>query len=317
MRHTFSLLLAFFALIPGVVQAADGSLLLLPESGTYPIGQTFQVSVYADPDDVTGKAAEADIRFDRTLLEVAAISTANSALTLWSVEPTYSNEEGLVRFAGWSNNPFVGRNLLLTITFRPKASGTHTVRIESGALLQSDGRATNILTQLGSGTYITEPESIPSISGDGVVLGAETQSDDAPPEAPAVSLSTKDVRSGDYLVFSGIGPKEGRVNVWIEKDGGTPVRESVEASKDGVFMFTSSDRLESGSYRVWFEAYSKYGVLSPQTEPMSLTVLPYGADLVASAAMNIITTPVFIGLALLVFGFLFGYLGYRVVTVRA
>ncbi len=296
--------------------AAEGSLLLIPESGTYPIGQTFQVSVYADPDDVTGKAAEADIRFNTTLLEVAAISTANSALTLWSVEPTYSNEEGVVRFAGWSNEPFLGRNLLLTITFRPKASGTHSVRVDSGALLQNDGRATNILTRLGTGTYVTEPESVATATGDGVVLGASTETEDAPPDAPRVTTHTENLRSGDVLVLSGSGPAGGRVNIWLEKEGENAVRDSVSVSDSGTFVYTSKNRIEAGTYRLWFEAYSKYGVLSPATDVEIITVMPYGIDLVAASAVNVLTTPVFVGLALLVFGFLFGYLAYRVVTVR-
>lgn len=316
MKYFLFVTLALFASTQSAY-AAEGSLILIPETGTYPIGQTFQVAVYADPDDVTGKAAEADIVFNNTLLEVAAISTANSVLTLWSVEPTYSNEEGVVRFAGWSNDPFRGRNLLLTITFRPKASGTHSVRVDSGALLQSDGRATNILTRLGTGTYSTEPESVASVSGDGVVLGASTETEDAPPETPVVTTHMENLRSGDFLVLSGSGPSGGRVNIWIKKAGTNPVRESVPVSDAGVFVYTSQDRMDAGTYELWFEAYSKYGVLSPASDVRTITVLPYGLDLVAASAMNMLSTPVFVGIALLVFGFLFGYLAYRVVTARA
>lgn len=305
-------------LYPTVVWGADGSLVLIPESGTYSIQENFQVQLFADPDGVAGKAAEADIRFNQNLLEVAAISTAGSVMTLWSVEPTYSNEEGLISFSGWSNQPFVGnRSLLLTITFRPKASGTHTVRIESGALLASDSRATNILTKLGTGVYTTKPETITALPDGAAVLGAQTQSEDAPPEAPTITEYSDDLQSGDRLMVSGAGSKGGRVNVWLEKDGGKAVHESIDVDEKGSFVYMSKERLEAGSYRMWFESYSSYGVLSQASKPVSFVVMPDGGNLVAATVYSVFSAPLFMGLALLLFGFLFGYLTYRVFIVRA
>ena len=75
-------------------QTAGGAVLsLAPNSGTYGVGKTFTVQVSVDAAQ-TFNSASAKLNFDKELLSVQTISKTSSALSLWAVEPSFSNSEG-------------------------------------------------------------------------------------------------------------------------------------------------------------------------------------------------------------------------------
>lgn len=138
--------------LPGSVHAA--TLGLSPSSGSFTTGSTFGVSVRVNTQGVAINSAEATVRYPRNILEVSSISKGG-LFTLWPSEPTYSNTDGQVTFAGGLPSPGYNGSAgtLITITFRSKSAGSATVNITGGRVLANDGSGTNVLTSQGSGTY--------------------------------------------------------------------------------------------------------------------------------------------------------------------
>ncbi len=73
-------------------------------------------------------------------LTVSSVSKANSIISLWTVEPTFSNSAGTVNFEGIVLNPgFTGDNgKVMSITFTAKSSGIAAVSYTSGSVLAND-----------------------------------------------------------------------------------------------------------------------------------------------------------------------------------
>lgn len=172
----FAAALGFLFALPHGVEAA--SLNLSPSSGSFTVGSTFNVSVVVNSSGVAINAAQATVRFPTDKLEISALAKAGT-FTLWTVEPTYSNSDGQVIFAGGLPNPgYTGSaGRILTITFHAKAEGNATVTITGGKVLANDGQGTNVLTSQGSGTYT-------------ITAAAAPEPEKNLPAAPTVSSST-------------------------------------------------------------------------------------------------------------------------------
>jgi hypothetical protein len=144
--------------------AQAASLYLSPSSGSYGLGETFQVSMYVSSADQAMNAAEASVKFPNDILEVISVSTKNSIFSLMVESPSFSNANGSAGFSGIVLNPgYTGKNgKLVTLNFKAKALGKAVVSIGSANVLANDGAGTNILTSRGSGTYsiieIKKPE---------------------------------------------------------------------------------------------------------------------------------------------------------------
>jgi hypothetical protein len=88
--------------------------------------------------------------FDKDKLEVINISKIGSILNLWVEEPTFSNIDGTIKFQGGVPNPgFMGNGgVVFYIIFRAKGSGINSLVWKGGEILASDGKGSNILTNL-------------------------------------------------------------------------------------------------------------------------------------------------------------------------
>lgn len=303
------IIVAAVVFFPASAFAAEGSLLVFPSTGSYDVGETFEVTVVADTDGAPITAAEGVLTFTPGTFEVLAVSTAQSALALWAEEPNFSNSAGTVSFSGWAAEPFVSRNArLLTLTVRAQVNGEHTLRFTSGALLAHDGKGSNIVTTLGSGRYSAELKAAVSAGG-GQVLGASTEDPDAPPPRPVLSEYPTDATEGDQAIVRGKALPDAKVAVWLRRDRAEAVEESVESTADGSFVFVSKNRLEAGEYELWAETYSERGVLGPTSGTVSFTVSPRSPSLVA-AAIAFGTGPTASTSLLLAVGFGVGYALY-------
>lgn len=145
----------FFAAGYAANTAQAASLYLSPSSGSYGLGETFQISMYVSSADQAMNAAEASIKFPNDILEVISVSTKNSIFSLMVESPSFSNANGSAGFSGIVLNPgYTGKNgKLVTLNFKAKALGKAVVSIGSASVLANDGAGTNILTSRGSGTY--------------------------------------------------------------------------------------------------------------------------------------------------------------------
>jgi len=146
-------LLTLFFLTSAAADAA--TLFLSPSSDSRTVGDTFGVSVRVSTGGVAINSAQATISFPNDLLEITSLSQTG-VFSLWPVNPSFSNGGGTASFAGGLPSPgYTGSSgTIILVTFRAKAVGTATVTIGSASVLANDGFGTDVLTSLGSGTYI-------------------------------------------------------------------------------------------------------------------------------------------------------------------
>src|SRR6185436_8437514 len=152
-----STFLLVVTLLPGIL-FAEAVLYVSPERGTYPVGQTFEMKVYADTGGSLVNAAEGELSFNTDALQVMNLSTEGSILQSWSTEPAYSNTDGTLHFAGWTKNNYSGvSGLLITVTFKAKRNMVGSARLAAGAILAADGQESNIISSMRSGLYTIMP----------------------------------------------------------------------------------------------------------------------------------------------------------------
>lgn len=169
-RHTGFVRWSWLALLiagwifsaPHVTFAA--TLGLSPNTGVYTSGSTFSVSVTVNTQGAAINAIDGSLSFNPSELSVVSVSRASSIFNLWTTEPTFSNAAGTITFGGGLPPPgYTGtRGTVMTITFRVNAAGTKRVSFSDASVLAADGRGTNVLSTMGSGTYtVTAASSAP------------------------------------------------------------------------------------------------------------------------------------------------------------
>lgn len=143
--------LAYFSL--SLAYASD--LALSPASGTFEAGDTFTVSISVTNNSQPINAISGALTFPTNLLSVESLSKDESIIKLWAEEPSFSNTNGAIKFEGVVLNPgFSGsKGKVLTIVFKAKASGDASVLFSTGSILANDGEATNVIQNMGNGSY--------------------------------------------------------------------------------------------------------------------------------------------------------------------
>lgn len=275
MRLVFLSTLLFF---PFLVQAADGTLYMMPERGAYKIGEVFEVRVLADSGGVPINAVEAELNFNPHALSVEKISVEKSILSSWSTDPFFSNADGIIQFSGWTGGTFTGQDgLLVTITFKALRDASANAHLAAGAMLAvQDG--SNIITSMKSGVYTVAPRDIahPSVaqSLSTEVSGmAEIISEPAPP--PLITRYEQSIAAGETIIVQGKTDPSARLTVWLQK-GSEESMYYAQSDLDGSFTFTAPRPAEEGVYRIWVAADDAYGVSGPQSDRAIINVRPKG-----------------------------------------
>lgn len=151
----------WYCLFPAPVLAGNASLYLAPNSGTFHVGSTFDVSVFVNTGGENINAVKVDLAFDPKKVQIASPTAGKSFISVWISQPVYSNIKGEASFQGGNPSPGVNTSagLVSTITFRAIAPGETTITFnDSSKVLKDDGEGTNILNSLGRGNYtITLP----------------------------------------------------------------------------------------------------------------------------------------------------------------
>lgn len=164
---SFLLIGLSFLLITEVYSQTEASLYFSPSSGKKTVGDTFSISVRVNTAGHSINASEGSVVFDTDKLQVTSVSKTSSIFTLWATEPSFSNADGTVEFAGGIPNPgYSGSNgVIVTINFKAKTAttvkGYTDVVLVSGAVLANDGEGTNILSSLGKASFYISPAGIP------------------------------------------------------------------------------------------------------------------------------------------------------------
>ncbi len=126
-----------------------------PSSGSYEVGSSFTVGVYAESTAVVLNALSGVIAYPQDLLDLVSISKNQSVISLWVQEPTFSNTSGTAGFEGIVLNPgFIGSNgKLITLTFKVKAKGVSVLTFSSGSMLANDGEGSEVPSSKGKGQF--------------------------------------------------------------------------------------------------------------------------------------------------------------------
>lgn len=147
---------------------AESQLFLSPSSGTFPVNEAFPVTVYLDTGGESVNAAEGTITFNAEELEVADIDISRSIFSMWFIAPTSSvkNRQGIIKFSGAvpAGEHYKGNNgALMVVSFKALRPVSSEVWFSQGAaVLAADGRGSNVLSSLRSGTYTLTERQIAS-----------------------------------------------------------------------------------------------------------------------------------------------------------
>ena len=171
--NTYSKLAILFFLIflfaPRQAAAVGASLNLFPNSGTFFVGSTFDVSLFINTGGNHINAVKIDLKFDPKKIQIASPTTGKSLISVWIAQPMYSNRDGTASFQGGMPSPGIvtSNGLISTITFRAISSGETKIFFDdtSQALLD-DGKGTDVLDSMGNGVYnlVIPPPEGPEIS---------------------------------------------------------------------------------------------------------------------------------------------------------
>lgn len=146
----YGILFALFVFVVGAesVEAGTATLKIDPPQGTFYVGSSFDVSVILDTGDETVNAVETELRFPPNILQVTTPTAARSFIAIWTSPPTYSNQEGFVKFQGGVPSPGLktSQGILSTITFRATQPGNVVIELKNSRVLLADGSGTNIFS---------------------------------------------------------------------------------------------------------------------------------------------------------------------------
>jgi hypothetical protein len=156
-----SLAVGFFPAVP--VRAAGANLSLSPASGTYSIGDTFNVNVVLASGGGNGvNASDGNIKFDSDYLAVKKVAHDSSVFSLWTAEPSFSNSAGTIAYSGGAPAAYKGdAGVVISITFSVLKAGSGGANFASASALAADGQGTNILANT-SGAKYTFNEKAPA-----------------------------------------------------------------------------------------------------------------------------------------------------------
>ncbi|MDD4902027.1 MAG: Ig-like domain-containing protein [Patescibacteria group bacterium] len=147
------------------VRAAGATLYLSPSSGTYSVGDVFNVNIVLNSGGGNGvNASDGNIKFDNDYLVVKSISKNNSVFSLWTAEPNFSNTAGTITYSGGAPAAYKGSSgVIISVNFAVLKAGSGGASFSSASALAADGQGTNILANT-SGAQYTFKEKTPVVS---------------------------------------------------------------------------------------------------------------------------------------------------------
>ena len=83
-----------------ITYASDATLFISPITATYTTGETVTLTVVVTSGGQSINAVEGKLEYDPKEVQVLSVDTSTSALTSWTITPTFANDIGEVSFAG-------------------------------------------------------------------------------------------------------------------------------------------------------------------------------------------------------------------------
>lgn len=141
-RYAFPAVLLVSALLGANVisQQSEPKVVLEVSDTQVVIGETAYLDVFVDT-NVPINAVTIDINAPIERVLIDTIEIGNSVITLWTAEPTITNDTIQLR-GGTFRRGFVGKHLIARIPFTPSDSGTFTFSASRIELVAGDGEGT-------------------------------------------------------------------------------------------------------------------------------------------------------------------------------
>jgi hypothetical protein len=162
-------ILIFASLFLSCLTASAATLSFAPAAGNFTTGTTFTVTIEIDPQRKQFTSIEGLLRFDASFLSVVEITKNDSIIDTWLVEPTFSNNDGSVRFAGLSLPNISFRSTLLNITFRTLQHGVASLGVVEGVVLVNGDEEYKLNSQTREGVYTVVSPLMHAIESTGQV----------------------------------------------------------------------------------------------------------------------------------------------------
>lgn len=187
-RISVHLVLALMALVLCVSAwthaAYAAELQFAPKEGTFSSGSEFSVKLVVDPQDATINTVDGIVKFDPSILSVSSVTKDGSVLSLWTVDPTFSNSEGTITFTGGATKPVSAPGTVFTVIFKPKKAGSTNTSVTKASVLAADGKGTEVYKGAVEGSYTIgegkkpPPEPEPTSGGDDGDVGIKDPAPD-------------------------------------------------------------------------------------------------------------------------------------------
>ena len=194
----FCAVLLLVATIPSASALAaagvGGELFATPKSSVELVNVPFDVRIFASTNGDSVNAIEGELAYNPSDFSVEKISIENSILTSFATAPSFDGSAGLIKFSGSTGQTFSGQSgLLLTVRLRPLRVGQSSLDFNSGAMLSTTQRGSNIITSMHSSAFRIEPQQTQARAP---AVAAPTKPADAPSATPSVPVSDATVTSG-------------------------------------------------------------------------------------------------------------------------
>ena len=142
----------FFVLVYSVSAAI---IYMLPERGNFARGDIITVDIKIDSEKESINAAQGTINWSNTVLEFVDVSKDGSVFNFWVQDPELSSEKNSLSFIGGTAKGLSGGALqILKIRFKAIGAGTAELPIVEAVVTASDGRGTNVLSDIKTVTYV-------------------------------------------------------------------------------------------------------------------------------------------------------------------
>ena len=293
----FFLLIIFFA---HSVSAAE--LNLSPSTGSYNVGDTIKVRIVLSSSSQSANAVSGSLTFSNNLMSLTSVSRTGSLISLWPLNPSFSNENGTLDMEGVILNGFTGSNgTILTLYFKAKATGTASIKFKTSSVLADDGQGTNILTNAGQASFdLSAAKDVKTSTPAPVSTSSEPQQNQINNTTTLIKLTTpvitdysKDLKEGEFLVIKGFADPFTDIIITsnsVATASNEVVNESktIQSDHKGIFTYVS-ERVNQGTYMISAQARNQDGVLSDQTLPVKISVTSLSAPNTATKIINTIS----------------------------
>jgi len=162
----FVFFFAWFSVEP--VRAAGASLSIYPQTGTFTVGSTFDVSVFVNTGGENVNAVRVDLKFDPEKLQVVTPAKGISEVGVWVFPPSFSNTKGEITLQGGFSGSGINTSegLISVIVFEAISPGRTEVNfLDSSKVLVGKEEGVDTLTSVNRGVYdiIPSPPKGPKI----------------------------------------------------------------------------------------------------------------------------------------------------------